>query len=189
MSQALKGMKVAVLVGNGFNESDLIGSQKLLASMGVNVRIVGITTGLVTSWNGAGWGLHFAPDSALSESLSADYDAILIPGGHRSIEKLKLTAHTARFLRGFVEMGKAVVVCDSAVSLLLDMPIMKGRTVAGPEAMRSDIAGCGMEYSDQSYAIDGNLLTKSEDMPAEAMPSLVLSHLEAFAVQDDKVAA
>ena len=189
MSHALKGMKIAVLVGNGFHEADLIGSQKLLASMGANVRIIGMTTGLVTSWNGAGWGLHFAPDSAISECLSADYDAIIVPGGNRSIEKLKLTAHTKRFVRGFLEMGKAMVMCDEAVSLLVDMPAMKGRTVAAPESVVSELNDAGIAYTQDAYVMDGNVLTKSAAMPAEAMPSLVLSHLEACAAADDKVAA
>ncbi|MCB9983201.1 MAG: DJ-1/PfpI family protein [Rhodospirillales bacterium] len=122
MSQSLRGQKVAVLVANGFCEKDLTVLQKEILHSGAQIRIVSMDAGLVNSWDDestpGGWGLNFAADAVLSRALAADYDMLVVPGGVRNIEKLQLTAHTRRFIRGFVEAGKAVVFYNNAVGLL-----------------------------------------------------------------------
>ena len=118
MNKPLLGQKVAFLVANGLNESDLIETQKIVQALGGDTRIISMDQGLVSSLNDQGWGLNFAADQALNQSLAADYDAIVVPGGQRSIEKLQLTAHTRRFLRGFYETHKPVCVLNEGVELL-----------------------------------------------------------------------
>jgi len=118
MQKPLQGHKVAFLAANGLNETDLIESQKIVQALGGDTRIVGMDQGLVSSLNEHGWGLNFAADQALKQSLAADYSALVVPGGRRSIEKLQLTAHTRRFLRGFYECKKPVCVINEAVDLL-----------------------------------------------------------------------
>lgn len=122
MSQSLRGQKIAVLVANGFSEKDLTLMQKEILHSGAQIRIVSMDAGLVNSWDDeaepAGWGLNFAADAVLSRALAADYDMLLVPGGERNVEKLQLTAHTRRFIRGFVDAGKAVVFYNNAAQLL-----------------------------------------------------------------------
>ena len=118
MQKPLLGHKVAFLVANGFNETDLIESQKGIQALGADTRIISVDQGLVSSLNDQGWGLNFASDHALNESLAVDYSAIVVPGGKRSIEKLQLTAHTRRFIRGFYESNKPVCVIADAQDLL-----------------------------------------------------------------------
>lgn len=118
MQNPLHGHKVAFLVANGLDEADLIESQKIVQSLGADTRIISMDQGLVSSLNEHGWGLNFAADQALNQSLAADYSAVIVPGGRRSIEKLQLTAHTRRFLRGFYETGKPVCAIDEGSTLL-----------------------------------------------------------------------
>lgn len=118
MQKPLLGHKVAFLVANGFNETDFIASQKSIQALGADTRIISMDQGLVSSLNDQGWGLNFASDQALNSSLAADYSAVVVPGGKRSAEKLQLTAHTRRFLRGFYESNKPVVIIGEAKDLL-----------------------------------------------------------------------
>jgi protease I len=118
MQKPLLGQKVAFLVANGFFEADLVEAQKSIQTLGADTRIISMDQGLVSSLNEQGWGLNFASDQPLNESLAADYSAVVVPGGRRSIEKLQLTAHTRRFLRGFYETGKPVCVIGEGVQLL-----------------------------------------------------------------------
>ena len=55
MSKALLGQKIAVLVANGFQETDMTATQRLLQDTGANVRIVSMDHGLVNSWKDNGW--------------------------------------------------------------------------------------------------------------------------------------
>ncbi len=133
MHKPLFGQKVAILVANGFSEQDLIKTQRVAQGLGGDTRIVSMDQGLVNSWNGEGWGLNFAADQGLNSALAADYSVLLIPGGQRSIDKLKLTAHTRRFINGFLASGKLVVAANEAIDILAFTEVLEGRAVANSE--------------------------------------------------------
>ncbi len=159
MHKALLGQKLAVLVANGFCEKDLTEMQRGLMKMGANVRIVGMDQGLVNSWNESGWGLNFAADQMLSEALGVDFSMLVMPGGQRSADKLKLTAHTRRFIGSFMDARKPVVVFDQALELLIFSQRLSGRTVAGPENLKPEAEQAGAQWAATPFAIDGNLMT------------------------------
>jgi protease I len=158
-SQPLQGEKIAILAANGFREEDFTQSQRALQDLGAFVRIISLDAGLVNSWDGKAWGLNFAVDQALSSVLAVDFSMLVIPGGQRSAEKLKLTMHSKRFISGFLDYNKPVAVFDNALDLLIHVEKVDGRTVAGPEEMRDDVARAAGTWSDDAVCIDGNLLT------------------------------
>jgi protease I len=159
MSKPMMGQKLAVLVANGFSETDLMAAQRTLQKAGVNVRIVSMDQGLVNSWNGTGWGLNYAADYPLNAALAADFDILLIPGGQRSIDKLKLTAHTKRFINGFMNAHKPVIAFDEALDLLIFCEKVQGRTVTGPAAMQAPSELAGATWSTEPFIMDSNLMT------------------------------
>lgn len=160
IEKCLVGEKMAVLVANGFNETDFTEAQRVLQETGVHIRIISMDNGLVNSWKEGGWGLHFAADQALNTALAADYSMLLIPGGRRSIDKLKLTAHTRRFIGGFMDVGKPVVAFGDSLDLLGFVEKLDGRVVTGDDSLREGAVKAGAQWSEGSdYAIDGALMT------------------------------
>src|SRR5690606_33168144 len=103
MSKPLSGQKIAILVANGFDETDMTHAQRKLAALGATLKIVSTENGLVNSWVGTGWGHHFPTDGNVNTTLAADYDGVYVPGGKRSTDKLKENAHVKRILRGFFD--------------------------------------------------------------------------------------
>ena len=188
MSKPLLGKKIAVLVANGFAERDLTHTQKRLSGTGANMRIVSMDHGLVNSWTSEGWGLHFASDQVLSQALAADFDILVVPGGQRSMEKLSLTAHTRRFLNGFVDTGKPVVLFNEAVSLLAYSGRAEGRKVAGPIGFASAITDAGGDYTDDASVVSDNILSGNctKETRAEFVES-VASFLSEYSNDKDKV--
>lgn len=159
MQKPLLGRKIAVLVANGFSEKDLTLMQKAMIDSGAGMRVISMDHGLVNSWNGESWGLNFAADDALSQALSADFDALIVPGGQRSIDKLELTAHTRRFINGFIDMQKPVVLFEEALELLLFSERAEGVTVAGSESLRERAQTHGSIWSDECYVVSGCLMS------------------------------
>jgi len=190
MTKSLLGEKVAVLVANGFSEKDFVLSQKALLPAGADIRIIGMDNGLVNSWNAEGWGLNFAADQALNGALAADYDMLIVPGGQRSIEKLQLTAHTRRFIGGFVDAGKPVAFFDDALQLLLFSERGEGVSVAGPETLQAQVQEKGAFWSDESYVISGNVMTglSNEDTREDYVQAVSRFLIEKPVVDDDKQA-
>lgn len=178
MKKPLLGEKIAVLVANGFSEKDLTLTQKALIADGGSIRIIGMDHGLVNSWNDQGWGLNFAVDQVLSEALAADFDMLIVPGGQRSIEKLKLTAHTRRFIGGFVGMNKPVALFEEALDLLLFAQRAQGYTVSGSEKLRHEAELAGAQWSDASFIVSQNVISgRSSEHGNEAFAQEVVRFL------------
>lgn len=159
MRKPLSGEKIAVLVANGFCEKDLTALQRALQPLGAAMRIISMDHGLVNSWDGEGWGLNFAADASLSAALAADFSMLVIPGGSRSVEKLKLTAHTRRFIGGFIDMGKPVLTFGAALDLLVFTEKLAGRSVTGPDSLRAAAEQAGASWVEAAFAVDRNLMT------------------------------
>lgn len=159
MSKPLFNVKVAMLVASGFTQNDMIAAQRALLDAGANVRFVSPDNGLVNGWEGAGWGHHFAVDNQLGKALGADFSIVVIPGGQRSIEKLKLTAHTKRFVGSFIAAGKPVVMMNEGINALIAAEAIQGRTVGGPEALADNAMAHGAIWSDDFPCFDNNIMS------------------------------
>lgn len=114
----LLNKKVAILLATGFEERDYNMFQKFFAGAGAHLKLVSTDQGLVTSWTDNGWGHNFAVDVPLNKALASDFAICVVPGGHRSLEKLVLSAHSSRFLNGFLASGKPVITVDEAAGFL-----------------------------------------------------------------------
>lgn len=159
MQRALMNKKVAVLVANGFEQTDMLAVQKSLLELGANVRIVSPEQGLVTAWDGTDWGHNFAVDVALNTALGADYDVLVIPGGQKSHNKLRLTAHTKRFIESFENTMKPVVLVNDGVLLPVSLEVFTDRTLSGPQTMSDTISRSGAIHSQSEVSCDANVMS------------------------------
>lgn len=177
INKILSGTSIAILVANGFDEADMTEAQRALLTVGATVRVVSVEQGLVNGWQGKGWGHHFAADIPLSAALAADFAMLVVPGGSRSLEKLKQTAHTRRFIGGFFAAGKPVAAFGDAVQILAFAGQLAGRSVSGPEGARADAQQAGANWCDSPLATDGALLTGlSDDSTREAFIRAMIDH-------------
>lgn len=159
MHKPLVGTKIAVLVANGFEEKHFINVQRHFLEMGASLKIVSTNQGLVNGWDGTSWGHNFAVDAQLNTALGVDYMGLIIPGGARSIEKLKTTAHTRRFIGSFMAAQKTVAIMDDALNLMAFSEQLDGTTVSGNDAMREMAVQAGATWNEGTMMTDGSLLT------------------------------
>ena len=121
--RSLLDKKIAILLATGFCDLDFGVFQKFFTSHGAHIKLISVEQGLVTSWNDSNWGHNYAVDMPLNQALASDFIACMIPGGKRSLEKLTLSAHSGRFVNGFLSAGKTVVAMNHAVAYLNRMNI------------------------------------------------------------------
>jgi len=159
MQKALINRKVAIIVANGFKQGHMLDGQRILSEMGADIRIISTEQGVVMGWNGTGWGNNFAVDASLNTALGTDFDILIIPGGRRSHEKLRLTAHSKRFISSFIDTGKQVILMDNAVSLPLFLDLLRGRSVAGPEIIGEFATKSGAVWSGEEISYDKNIMS------------------------------
>lgn len=176
MAKQLQSLKVAVLMANGFNESDFLAIQRAMIDQGAVLRIVSTDSGLVNGWDGKGWGHNFAVDAQLNTALGIDFDALIVPGGQRSLDKLKLTAHSRRFIGSFMAAMKPVLCMGDAVQLLAHTDHLAGKTVSGPAEKQGVAEAAGAVWSNEAVSHDGTLL--SGDTEGDKLASYVTAAVD-----------
>jgi protease I len=179
MSKPLNNVKVAILVAGGFNQPDMTQAQRALLDAGATVQIVSPDNGLVNGWEGKNWGHNFTVDAHLPKSLGADYNMLVVPGGQRSMDKLKLSAHTKRFVGSFFAAAKPVICMNEGVVALAIAEVIQGRTVNGTEAMAEFAMEHGAIWTDECPAFDENLY--SGECDDETRATFIASMIEFMA--------
>ena len=163
MIKPLTGTKIAVLVANGFEEKSFLAVQKMMLELGATLRVISTNQGLVNGWDsseGTGaWGHNYAVDAPLNTALGVDYEALIIPGGQRSLDKLKLTAHTRRFIGSFMAAEKPVAAMGDAVMLMAMCEQATDMKVTGPENTKDICLQSGADWIGSAMEADKNLLT------------------------------
>lgn len=155
----LQGQKIAILVANGFDETDLTHAQRALLNLGATMALVSVENGLVNSWTGTSWGHHFPSDANVTSALAADYDGLLVPGGSRAVTKLKDNAHCRRITRGFFDAGKPMLFLGCAVELLAVAERASGCTVTGDATSEKIMTEAGATWVAETPCVQSFLAT------------------------------
>lgn len=190
MQKPLNGMKAAILVANGFNETEMTMFQRGMMEAGAYPKIISVETSLANGWQGNSWGHYFAVDCQLADALSADYDILIIPGGQRSLDKLKLTAHTKRFIGGFLAAMKPVMLVGDAGMLLSYTGQASGIMMTSAPEAKEALTAAGVVWSDNSPTIHHNVMSAvaaNAEGLAELVQTLVNFISEQAALAEDEM--
>lgn len=175
MQKPLAGLNVAILVANGFNEIEMTTFQRALLEAGAHPKLISVESSLAHGWQDKGWGHYHPVDKHLSDALAADYDVLIVPSGYRGHEKLKQTAHTRRFIGGFMMAYKPVLAMGDSVKLMAETGVIKGMMVAASDDVRPVLADNGVIASENSPTIHANLMSmiSASAEPQEAIASFL----------------
>src|SRR3954470_13753812 len=106
MAEQLRNTRVAALVDQGFEQSELLEPRKALQAAGAQVDIVSPQSGKVKGWQHTDWGQEVLIDKKQDDAHADEYDGLLLPGGVRNPDKLRMNPAAVRFVRSFVDAGK-----------------------------------------------------------------------------------
>lgn len=155
----LAGKKIAILVAAGFEEMEMTEIQRAVLKMGAVPHTISTDQGLVNGWFGKGWGHYFPVDRQINEVLGADYDMLLLPGGERSANKLKRTAHTRRIVGHFLDAGKPIAAIDQGVVLLAVPGKLRKRAVAARGEYVEELTAAGGLVVEETLSVHGVTVT------------------------------
>jgi protease I len=106
-------------------------------------------------------GHNFALNATFAEIKTADYHALLIPGG-RAPEYLRLNADVLDIVRHFTTDNKPVAAICHGVQLLTAAGVVKGRKCAAYYACGPEVTLAGGDFQNievDGAFVDGNLVT------------------------------
>lgn len=95
----------------------------------------------------------------LADKYLNDYDMLVLPGGVKSLEKLRLNKDVLNFISRWNEAGKIIVSTCHGAQLLISARVVKGRKISGYYSLEDDINNAGAEYVNAPFVIDGNIIS------------------------------
>jgi protease I len=167
MDASLRGKKVAIVVTDGFEQSELTEPRRALQESGAETRIVSPKDQEVRGWNHREWGDSFEVDLPLDRARAEDFDALLLPGGVMNPDKLRRDPRVLAFVRAFFDAGKPVAAICHGPWTLIDAGVVRGRTLTSYESIQTDLKNAGAHWTDAPVVVDNGLVTsrKPDDIP------------------------
>lgn len=164
----LNGVKVAILVTDGFEQVELMDPRKALDQAGAQTRVVSPKDGRVRGWNFTDWGDEIPVDVPLGQAKPGDFDALLLPGGVLNPDTLRMDDNAVAFVQAFLDAGKPVAAICHGPWTLIETGKISGRRMTSWPSLRTDLKNAGADWVDQEVVVQDNLVTsrKPDDIPA-----------------------
>ncbi len=164
----LAGKKVAMLVTDGFEQSELTSPRKALEEQGAVAHIVSPEGGMVKAWDETNWGEKFPVDVTLDHANADDYDALVLPGGVMNPDTLRTIPAAVQFIKAFFAAGKPVAAICHGPWTLIEAGVVRGRKMTSYPSLQTDLRNAGAQWVDQEVVTDQGLVTSRNpgDLPA-----------------------
>ena len=175
--------KVLLLLSNGFEAleagyfTDVLGWSGENNGPNINIVTCGLRPLLKCTW-----GLTVKPDLMISEVDVTAYDALAIPGGFEEAGFYKdaYSDHFINVIRKFNESGKIIAsICVGSLALG-KAEVLRGRkaTTYQLNGIRmQQLSDFGVNISNESIIIDGNVITCSSPAEGLSVAFLLLKNL------------
>ncbi|HZO22050.1 MAG TPA: type 1 glutamine amidotransferase domain-containing protein [Steroidobacteraceae bacterium] len=164
----LSGLKVAILVADGFEQVEMTEPRKALNEAGAETQIVSPAKGQVQGWNHFDHADRFEVDVPLQEAEAQDFDALVLPGGVANPDQLRTMPQAVKFVRSFFEAKKPVAVICHGPWTLVEAGVVKGRSITSWPSVKTDLVNAGARWTDSEVVVDQGLVSsrKPADLPA-----------------------
>ncbi len=152
----LAGKRVAILVEQEFEDSELAGPRDALLAAGATVVLVGPTAH--AEFRGKRGETIVTSDLAAGAARMKDFDALVIPGGHAP-DKMRMRHAMVDLAREAMDSAKPVAAICHGPQLLISANALRGRTLTCWPSIAIDVKNAGGLYVDKPVVEDGNLIT------------------------------
>lgn len=158
-STSLEDFRLLIVASDGFEHSELYEPYDQLREAGAVVEIAAPESGTLRSWQDGDWADEVEADLSIAEADPADYDALILPGGVVSADRLRLDEDLLDLVRAFAYAAKPIAAIGHAVWLLIDTGLTEGLTLVGHEAVLNDLRNAGATVPDRAVAQDRGIVT------------------------------
>jgi protease I len=88
-----------------------------------------------------------------------DYDFLVLPGGVKSLEKLRQIQEVLDFITKWNENKKIIASTCHGAQLLISSKIVKGRDITGYPSLKDDLVNAGANYKLNPVVVDNNIVS------------------------------
>lgn len=167
MADQLKGMKVAILVTDNFEQVEMTDPREALDREAAGTYLIAPHNGEVQAFKHDMKGDKFEVDLTLASAAPDEFDAVMLPGGVFNADKLRAVRQAQDFVVRIDELGKPVAVICHGSWLLVSAGLVGGRTMTSYYTLKDDIRNAGGQWLDREAVWDRNWVSSRNprDLP------------------------
>jgi protease I len=161
---SLEDKKIALLATDLFQDSELTEPLRAVEGAGAEVVVVSNKPGEITGEHGK----IIEVDATVDQVSADEFDGLLIPGGVKNPDIMRMNKTAVHFVRNFFEQHKPVAAICHGPWLLVEADVLDGRTLTSWPSLRTDITNAGGHWVDEEVVVDQGLVTsrKPDDLEA-----------------------
>ena len=163
----LTGKRILIMATDGFEESELFGPRALLAAEGAEVRLASPSMTPIQATVMDDPGKTIRPDLKIEDARCEDFESLVLPGGVRNPDALRLHLPAIELIRAFHAAGKPIGAICHGPWLLVEADVLRGRRAACWPSIATDLRNAGATVIDEAAVTDGHIVTsrKPGDVP------------------------
>lgn len=152
-----------IITGPGFQDHDVVYTYYRLIEEGWNVDVATKNGADVTGKYGVPLPMDKTakPLVAFDELDPANYDAVILTGGHEAPDRVRQDTHVLDFVRAMDAAEKVIAGLCHGPWIMVSAGVLKGRTACAYTGLRDDVINAGANVVDADVIVDGHIITCS----------------------------
>ena len=175
---AIPNSRVLIIATDGFEEWELFGPRELLQERGAEVVLASLKRDPIQATVHDDPGKTIRPDLIIDEVRAEDFDALILPGGVRNPDQLRLHSNVIALIRDFDDQEKPIGAICHGPWLLVEADLVDGRTVTSWPSIRTDLRNAGANVVDEASVTDGNIVTSRNPDDVEPFTNALIDLIE-----------
>lgn len=184
--------KIAVMIADGYEQSQLDGPVEELEKAGALVEIISVGQESlkdgIQGFNRLKPALRIEADRTIFDATPDQYHALLIPGGALSLDRMRQSSHHLAWLKNFFDAQKPVAVIGHGALILADANVARGMTLTSNPSIRKDLERAGAIWHDQELVQDRNLISARRTADLMAFNAAFIREISQFMNQGSRAA-
>jgi protease I len=170
--------RVLIVATDGFEQWELFGPRQILQQRGAEVVLASLKRDPIQATVHDDPGKTIRPDLTIDEVNPDDFDALILPGGVRNPDTLRLHGNAIELIKAFDRQGKPIGAICHGPWLLVEADLLRGRTATSWGSIRTDLRNAGANVIDEAAVTDGNIVTSRNPDDVEPFTNAIIDLIE-----------
>jgi protease I len=170
--------RILIVATDGFEDWELFGPRQILQERGAEVGLASLKLDPIQGAVHDDPSRTIRPDLTIDDARADDFDALILPGGVRNPDQLRMHDNVIELIQEFDEAGKPIGAICHAPWLLVEADLLRGRSATSWSSIRTDLRNAGANVIDEPAVTDGNIVTSRNPDDVEAFTNALIDLVE-----------
>ena len=154
--------KALIMTWEKYQDHEVIYPYYRLQESGYKVDIManktGMVFGILGTYNECTISVFDLDNEEIFNNYLKRYDLLIIPGGVKSLEKLRQQFSALKFIKEWDKAAKTIGSICHGGQMLISAEIINGRDVSGYYSIKDDLINAGGNFVDAEAVVSDNLI-------------------------------